>query len=209
MFNTIIFDLDMTLLDSLEGTYIGANLFADHFGLPRVTKARILSDVSLPTKEFWTHLWGEFHDEWEDYLHQAVIPEIQKHTKLFPDGEDILNSAINKGYHLAVASNRVNPWHDLATLNLGKYFDTVVGSSDVPRPKPYPDMLLTILQQLEIEAQTAIYVGDTTVDMNCARSADIKALGLTQSGADPNDLFAAGASFVRPSLAQSRDILGC
>jgi phosphoglycolate phosphatase len=209
MLNTLIFDLDMTLLDTLEATTRGANLLANHFGLPPVTEAMVLVDVSLPTRDFWKGLWGNFQDEWLDFFNSNVIPEVIKYTKLYPEGEDILKSAKNKGYLLAVASNRVNPWHDLAKLDLAKYFDTVVGSSDVPRPKPEPDMLLTILAQLGVAGQSAIYLGDTTVDMNCARAADIKSIGLTQSGASAQDLFQAGATYVRDSLAGCRDIICC
>ena len=143
-----------------------------------------------------------------DFFNSKVIPEVINHTRLYPEGEDILRSAKNKGYLLAVASNRTNPWHDLAKLDLAKYFDTVVGSTDVPRPKPEPDMLLTIIAQLGVEAQSAIYLCDTVSDMSCAKAADIKALGLTQSGAAEEELFQAGATYVRPTLAACRDILG-
>ncbi|MDR2300505.1 MAG: HAD family hydrolase [Deltaproteobacteria bacterium] len=209
MLNTLIFDLDLTLLDSLSATVKGANLLADRFNLPEVTEAKILEGLALPTKEFWINAFGEFKDEWQDFLERKVLPEINRNIKLYPEGEDILKSAKRKGYLLAVASNRAKPWHDLADLNLAKYFDTVVGSLDVLRPKPAPDMLLTIVAQLGVDLQSVIYVGDAEADMNCAKAADIIAIGLTQGGSTPEKLFNAGATYVRPTLASSRDLLGC
>jgi pyrophosphatase PpaX len=209
MINTLIFDLDMTLLDSKYATVLGANLLAERFNLPRVTEEKVLSGLTLPTKEFWIHVMGEFRDEWLDFFNQRVLPEITRNIKLFPQGQEILESAKGKGYLLAVASNRARPWHDLADLNLAKYFDTVVGSLDVSRPKPEPDMLLTIVAQLGVATQNAIYIGDAPSDMNCAKAADITGIGLTQGGSTQEELFRAGASFVRPTLAASRDILNC
>jgi phosphoglycolate phosphatase len=209
MINAIIFDLDMTLLDTLEATTYGANLLAAEYGLPEKTQDDILAAAYLPTAEFWKKIFGEFRPEWTDYLVTKVIPEIVKNTKLYPQGEEILTAAKAKGILLAVASNRNKPWKDLADLGLAKFFDTVVGSADVPNPKPSPDMLFAILAQLGVDAQTSLYIGDTPVDMNCARAAAVQGLGLTQSGSTQEALYYAGATYVRPSLAESRDILGC
>jgi phosphoglycolate phosphatase-like HAD superfamily hydrolase len=70
-------------------------------------------------------------------------------------------------------------------------------------------MLLTVLRQLGVDASSSIYVGDSPIDMHCAASAGIRALGLAQSGATNEELFQAGAFAVRPTLESSRDILEC
>ncbi|MDR2443058.1 MAG: HAD family hydrolase, partial [Deltaproteobacteria bacterium] len=105
--------------------------------------------------------------------------------------------------------NRINPWHDLVKLDIAKYFDTAVGSSDVPRPKPEADMLLTVLKQLGVDSSKSLYVGDSLSDMTCARNAGVKALGLLQGGATQEALISAGADLVRANLTAARDVMDC
>ncbi|MDR1049528.1 MAG: HAD family hydrolase [Deltaproteobacteria bacterium] len=209
MINTLIFDIDMTLVDSLDACRVGANMMARNFGLREVTREDVLKVMTLTTREFWETLWGGFEPEWLDYFAHVVVPQVRHLSKMFPEAEDILKSAKKRGFLLAVATNRANPWLDLGVLGIAKYFDTAVGCTDVPRPKPEPDMLLTVLRQLGVEASSALYAGDSPLDMRCAAAAGIRSLGLTQSDATPGMLSAAGASAVRPSLAEARDVLGC
>jgi pyrophosphatase PpaX len=207
MLNTLIFDLDMTLVDSLEVCTMGAHLLADRFGLERKTEDQVLKAISLPTEEFWISLWGESRPEWQAYLYFEIIPRVINRTKIYPETTRLLSDAKAKGYLIGLATNRTNTWHDLANLNLAKYFDTAVGADDVRKPKPEPDMLLTVIRQLGVDPSEAIYIGDSLTDMACARSAGIRALGLLQGGAETESLYQNGASQVLPDLASCRDIL--
>lgn len=207
MLNAIIFDLDMTLVDSLAACVAGANLLASHYGLKAVADADVLKALSLPTREFWISLWGGFEPEWADYFSQVVVPSVISLTKVFPDTPEILSSAKRKGRLVGLATNRTNPWLDLAAMGIAKWFDTAVGASDVPKPKPEPDMILAVIKQLGVEPSNAIFVGDSPSDMACARGAGIKALGLLQGWADAETLLAAGADLIRPDLGACRDAL--
>ncbi|MDR0355720.1 MAG: HAD family hydrolase [Deltaproteobacteria bacterium] len=209
MINAIIFDLDLTLVDSLEASTIGINMVAREFGLPEVTKEQTLKAMPLPDKIFWRNFWGTYDESWNAFFKSRVIPEVTHLCGLYPGAEDILQSAKQKGLLLAIATNRVNPWIDLALMNIAKYFDTAVGASDVPNPKPEPDMLLAVLRQLGVEASSSIYVGDTAGDMKCAAGAGLRGLGLLQGGCTQDELMQAGAFAVRPTLSEGRDLLGC
>ena len=59
----------------------------------------------------------------------------------------------------------------LAEFNLDGYFDLVVTSSDVKRPKPHPDVLLKISDHFNIPPDQVIYIGDSRLDELAARTA--------------------------------------
>ncbi|MDR2141326.1 MAG: HAD family hydrolase [Deltaproteobacteria bacterium] len=206
MINTLIFDLDLTLIDSLAACVQGANLLARRFGLPEVTAAQALKAISLPTEDFWRTLWGQSQKEWMDCFTREIIPSLTQEVTIYPGVEEFLVAARERGYLLAVGTNRANPWFDLAVLGLAKYFDTAVGVTDVPRPKPDPDILLTALKQLGNGCDEAVYIGDSLVDIEAARAAGIKGLGLYQGGVSSEELLKAGAWMTRPNLTACRDL---
>ena len=77
-------------------------------------------------------------------------------------------------FKTAIATNRTDTMDQLlAEFNLDAYFDLVVTSSDVKRPKPHPEELLKILEYFELESHQAIYVGDSLLDELAAKAAGI------------------------------------
>jgi phosphoglycolate phosphatase-like HAD superfamily hydrolase len=61
----------------------------------------------------------------------------------------------------------------LETHGLTRYFDMVVSSLDVEHPKPHPESLIRILEVLEIGRESALYVGDSSVDEETAKAAGV------------------------------------
>ncbi|MDR1578469.1 MAG: HAD family hydrolase [Deltaproteobacteria bacterium] len=206
MINTLIFDLDMTLVDSLAACARGANLLANRLGLRPVTEAEVLQTISLSTPDFWRAIWGRSQPEWMDCFVQEILPSLTEKITIYPGVEEFLSVARSRGYLLAVATNRSHPWIDLASLGLAKYFDTVVGISEVARPKPDPDILLTVLKNFGQTCDEAIYFGDSISDMEAARAAGIKGLGLLQGGVTAEELTKAGAWMTRANLPACRDL---
>ncbi|UCF92326.1 MAG: HAD family hydrolase [Desulfobacterales bacterium] len=74
----------------------------------------------------------------------------------------------------AIATNRSDSMNRLlADFNLSAFFDLVVTSADIERPKPHPDALLKILTYFKIEPGQAIFIGDSELDEMAARSAGV------------------------------------
>ncbi|MDR1607967.1 MAG: HAD family hydrolase [Deltaproteobacteria bacterium] len=206
MINTFIFDLDLTLLNSLSACAQGANLLAKRFDLREVTEAEVLKAISLPTVDFWQSFWGPWDPHWLDCFVQEILPSLTEEVTVYPGAEEFLIAARDRGFLLAAATNRSNPWFDLATMGLAKYFDTVVGVTDAPRPKPEPDILLAVLKHLGKNCDEAVYFGDSITDMEAARAAGVKGLGVSQGGATAEELAKAGAWMTRPNIPACRDL---
>lgn len=76
---------------------------------------------------------------------------------------------------LAVATNRGSSMGEiLGHFGLAEYFRAVVTSKDVPRPKPYPDMLIEAARQLVIDPSRLMFVGDSELDQAAAMAAGIR-----------------------------------
>jgi phosphoglycolate phosphatase len=75
-------------------------------------------------------------------------------------------------YHLAMATNRgITLAGVVRYFELARLLDIAVGIYDVPRPKPFPDMIEKCLQHFGIAAHEAVYVGDSPSDLEAARAA--------------------------------------
>jgi len=81
-------------------------------------------------------------------------------------------AGLSRHFPLAVATNRGSSMHEiLAHFGLSGYFRAVVTSRDVPRPKPYPDMLLEAGRQLALDPAQLLFVGDSSLDRAAAQAA--------------------------------------
>ncbi|MCP4667090.1 MAG: HAD-IA family hydrolase [Deltaproteobacteria bacterium] len=75
---------------------------------------------------------------------------------------------------LAVATNRSNTIGDVLKVNgLSDFFDIVVSSLDVQRPKPHPEAIFKILAYFRISPKEAVYIGDSVVDYETAKAAGV------------------------------------
>ncbi|NLK18905.1 MAG: HAD family hydrolase, partial [Synergistaceae bacterium] len=73
MFKCVIFDFDMTLVDSSYAIRDSMNMLAEWQGLPPVTRERVLEVIGMPIKESWIKIWNKFEDEWLDYYRETFL----------------------------------------------------------------------------------------------------------------------------------------
>lgn len=206
MVKTVIFDFDMTLVDSIYAITRGLNKMARHFNLPPVLESDTRRVMSCQAKDFWRNLWG-YHDEaWNDFFLQEVAHQECNYLELTPGALDTLKKLKRRGLSLALATNRDNAWSALASMGLASYFDTAVGSGDVAQGKPAPDMILMAMGQLNADPDRTLYVGDAVFDMEAANRAGVRAVGVLEGGTSREELMRAGAWQVRDSLCDLDDI---
>jgi HAD superfamily hydrolase (TIGR01509 family) len=99
--------------------------------------------------------------------YRRFIPEMQPE----PGMSEAL-AILSASFPLAVATNRGTSMPEIIShFNLGDHFQTVVTSRDVPRPKPFPDMLLEAARRLELSPKDLLFVGDSELDQAAAQAA--------------------------------------
>jgi HAD superfamily hydrolase (TIGR01509 family) len=119
-------------------------------------------------------------------------------TKLIPDAKGVLQEIRAKGFKIGLftTSGREAMNHVLERFELRDYFDVCIPRDDAPKVKPNPLHLSRVLEILGTRASEALVVGDTTLDIECAKAAGAKSVGVLCGVHNQNQLKAAGADYI-------------
>ena len=174
-YKVIAFDCDGVLFDTSESNRAYYNTILNQMGMPEMTEEQFGFVHMHTVQEALKHLFTE-----DQALQQAQsIKKALSYTpfvaayKMEPTLIPLLNK-LRPAYKTAIATNRSDSMptllreHDIAS-----FFDLIVSASDVPRPKPYPDQLLRLLDYFQISPGQMLYVGDSKVDEAAAKAAKV------------------------------------
>ncbi len=127
------------------------------------------------------------------------------HSRLFPGLPELLDLLAQRSLSLGIVTNKPQQFSRpiLQALQLEQRFAVLVCPEQANQPKPAPDMLLLACQQLSIEPQQAIYLGDDLRDIQAAQSAGMPsmAVGYGYHGPDENPATW-GATYYVPHSTQ-------
>ncbi|MDR3584468.1 MAG: HAD family hydrolase [Desulfosporosinus sp.] len=202
-FKGIIFDLDGTLVNSLEDIADSMNNVLQKYGFPshelQAYKHFIGNGIKNLVREALPKASKEeeqircFDLMMEDYRNNCT-----NKTQLYDGIAELLNELTTRKMKLAVLSNKVDDLTKKVVMSLlpNWNFEVVIGvSSEIPR-KPDPLGAMLISKQLGISAENLIYVGDTGVDMQAANSAGAFAVGALWGFRAKEELTSNGAKYL-------------
>lgn len=194
MFNTIIFDLDGTLLDTLEDLADSVNATLAEFGfLQRSLEevrafvgngAKLLIEQALPSG----HSKEEFRDSYE-YFKSHYFLNMQNKTRLYEGIKEMLDKMKERRYKMAVVSNKPD-WavKELCKHYFSDYLEVAIGDRDDVPKKPSPVSLMEAMRALSSKSEESLYVGDSEVDIQTARNAGISCVAVSW-GFRPKELL--------------------
>ncbi len=196
--DTIIFDLDGTLLDTLEDLTNSVNYALERYQMPTRTISEIKGFVGNGIKVLMTRAVpeGEKNPRFEEAFsafkeHYAV--HCNDKTRAYDGVCELLEALKAKGYLLAIVSNKV----DSAVQELKeKYFSAVgvaVGDREGIRRKPEADSVLLALETLGSSRERAVYVGDSDVDLMTAKNSGLLCISVLWGFRDKEFLINHGA----------------
>jgi 2-hydroxy-3-keto-5-methylthiopentenyl-1-phosphate phosphatase len=177
----IIFDLDGTLIEAYDAIYLGLKEVFQRSGRE-----------IFPHGELKQYLKADL----ESTLHQFFTPEDARrsipimrrkyeevylhHTRFLDGAKEVLETLHDRGMVLGVASNKFGRFSRgaLNHLEVSSYFRSVIGAGDVPRNKPFPDMIHAALREMELSPEEVVFVGDTLTDIETGKEAGVDVYAL-------------------------------
>ena len=186
MYETIIFDLDGTLLDTLDDLTDATNFALGVCGLPSRTREEVRAFVGNGIVKLMERAVGKdgmaYHEKALTEFKGYYAAHCADKTAPYAGILSLLKTLQARGVKTAVVSNKV----DFAVKSLAKtYFDglllAAVGEDEAAgiRKKPAPDSLLAVMEELSASAETTLYVGDSEVDIQTAKNAGVDCLCVT------------------------------
>lgn len=199
-----VFDCDGTLIDGQASICAAMDAAFAAAKLPPPDKHEVRRMVGLSLPQAVMRLAPEVDGETQGHMVEAykqafraarTSGELQQ--PLFEGLRAVLDALRDAGWVLAVATgmSRRGLDHCLATHGLTGHFASLQTADDHPS-KPDPEMLEATLFETAAEAGQAVMIGDTAYDMQMARDAGVRAIGVDWGYHDPEELRAAGAEFV-------------
>lgn len=200
MKKAVLFDLDGTLLDTLQDLMEAVNVTMAEYGYPAHDYAAIRSFVgngvkklverAMPEEEVAEH-FDEVYDTFKAYYEAHM----EDKTAPYAGVCELLDKLSADGYRLGVVSNKFDSGvKALVARFFGERITVAVGESERVRPKPAPDAPLAALSALGVSAEEAVYVGDGDVDIVCAKACSIECISVTWGFKDRDFLKACGAA---------------
>lgn len=201
-YKTLIFDLDGTLLNTLDDLAASVNYAMRQCGFPERTIDEVRRFIGNGVEVLIRRAVpeGTMDQEYKNAL--AIFKDHYKknsRNKTAPyDGIcELLKTLKRDGYNLAIVSNKV----DFAVKDLRDEFfygliDVAIGDSDATRTKPEPDMVYKAIDELGIDKNTCVYIGDTDVDIETAKNSGMDCISVSWGFRTRQELLGYGAKMI-------------
>jgi len=178
----VIFDWDGTLIDSQANIVQCLQWMINDLSLPGRTDNQLSNIIGLGLYEALHNLFPDYDGQ----VYQQMVDRYRYHflssepSLPFPGAEEVLTHLAHNDYLLAVATGKGRGGLDKALDSTGfRQWFHATRCADETRSKPHPQMLEEILEELGVEPQRAVMIGDTEYDLRMAKSAGVHAIGVS------------------------------
>jgi phosphoglycolate phosphatase len=209
----LIFDLDGTLIDSKLDLYHSVNATREHMGMPPLDHERVYSYVGSGAPVLIRRALGEqaTDEEVQEGL-EFFLEYYREHkldwTVLYPGVRESLDRLRAAGKRMAVLTNKpVNMSRAIVDgLGIGAHFFRIYGGNSFEFKKPNPIGVETLLVEANVGRESALMIGDSSVDVHTARNAGIRCCGVTW-GFQPETLADPAPEMLVDRIEQLVDLL--
>ncbi|MCR4791716.1 MAG: HAD family hydrolase [Lachnospiraceae bacterium] len=197
--DTVVFDMDGTVLNTLDDLTVSVNYVLDKFGMPKRTLEEyrlffgngIRHALELAVPEGTS---PEMLDEMVPVFREHYDRHCLDNTKPYDGILNLMTELKRRGYKMAIVSNKI----DSAVKELGSRFfsdfvDVAIGEKPGIKRKPAPDTVFEALKELKSGVNEAVYIGDSEVDFATAQNSGLKCISVLWGFRDRKHLEEIGA----------------
>ena len=199
-YQAVLFDMDGTVLDTLDDLTDAVNACFRHFGLPAVDRGTVSANLGNGAAFLIQHcLPHAVSDDEEKTILSWYKEYYDAHCRIktapYPGIPELMQLLFRNQIKLAVISNKPDPAvQELAAQFFPGLMDVVVGESAAVRRKPNPDTVLKAAEAIGVPIDQCVYIGDTEVDIQTAKNAGMDCITVTWGFRSREKLQEAGAS---------------
>ncbi|MDR2862750.1 MAG: HAD family hydrolase [Puniceicoccales bacterium] len=182
---TVLFDLDGTLVDNFTAIHRAYSDVVRTLGLPPMTQQEVMDAVGGSITVTMRRLIGEAQADEAVRLYLQHFPTVMFEGLRVYDGVVALLSVLKRrGLRLAVYTNKTASTARciLEHLDMACLFDGIFGTKEVPWCKPDPQFTRFVLGKLDADAATTIMIGDSPFDIATARNGKLAAVYCVTTG---------------------------
>lgn len=201
-YTTIIFDLDGTLLNTLEDLADSVNYALEKHGftthsLEDIKKfvgngVRVLMELAVPggaESKAFEETFADFREYYSTHCDNK--------TKPYDDIMELLSELKKQGYKVAIVSNKMDSAvKQLQEIYFKDLIPVAIGESENVHKKPAPDIVIEAMKQLGSKPEECLYIGDSEVDIATAANADMTCISVLWGFRDESCLKENGATYI-------------
>ena len=211
--NTVIFDMDGTVLDTLEDLTVSVNYVLSKFNMPEHSEEEYRKFFGNGIKYA---LKCAVPEETPEEVIEEMLPIFREHynehchdrTKPYDGIIELMSMLKANGYKMAIVSNKIDSAvKELNNRFFSEYVDVAIGEKPGIKRKPAPDTVLAALDELGSKKEAAVYIGDSEVDLQTALNSELPCISVLWGFRDKDSLISKGASVFAETPEEVYDIL--
>lgn len=205
-----IFDLDGTLLDTLDDLTDSMNYILGKHNFPLRTRDEVRNFVGNGVRKLVERAVPpeykadeEFIDKFYDDFSLYYNSHSDIKTSPYPGTLDMLDKLLHSGFDIAIVSNKIDSAvKSLSTKFFGERIKSAIGEKPSIRHKPEPDMVFMAMEEMGADKENSIYIGDSEVDIQTAKNAGIPCISVLWGFKDRKFLEDSGAMAIVESMEE-------
>jgi pyrophosphatase PpaX len=207
--NSLIFDLDGTLIDSSDGVVEAVNFAFRQMGLPNCPPEIIKSYIGYPLMGMFADLTDAPADQLYHHFQTRAITSVVDSAQMLDDVAPTLRELRKRGYRMAIATTKIRVHVDAIIEKFGweDIFDASVAGNEVAQVKPHPEAIRLAIERLGATADHSLVIGDTENDILAAQGVPTRVMAVSSPYGGHEKLTALKPDFEVSKLSELITIL--